>query len=236
MVQFAFIIPSTTNKRDEWKQAEDSYLWSILCSSLEKYTPDIGNRRIKLFIGYDEDDRIYSIEEERLKFSAVFMNFDMEWFPQSVCLKGKLSTIWNNLGREALDQGYDYIKLMGDDIRLPSDTGWLGLFANKLKKNNNIGFSAGWSNNDNIPTQFLVHKTHYEIFNFFYPEEIETWGVDDALYQLYPAKYRNWLKSYPLLNVGGPPRYNITFSEKFVKAIVKRHKPKLSRYLDQLNE
>ena len=236
MPEFAFIIPSTTNKRDEWKQAEDTYLWTILCSSLEKYTPDIGPRRIKLFIGYDEDDRIYSLVNERMKFKAVFMKFDIEWFPQPVCLKGKLSTIWNNLGREAIVQGYDYIKILGDDIRMPSDTGWLGHFHNKLKKNNNIGWSAGFSNNDNIPTQFLVHKTHFEIFNFFYPEEIPTWGVDDFLYQVYPAKYRNWMKSYPLFNVGGAPRYEITFSEKFVKAIVKRYRPKLNRHLQQLNE
>ena len=236
MVQFAFIIPSTTNKRDEWKSAEDSYLWSILCSSLEKYTPDIGNRRIKLFIGYDFDDRIYSIEEERMKFSAVFMNFDMEWFPQPVETKGKVTTIWNNVGREALAQGYDYIKILGDDIRMPSDTGWLGHFANKLKKNNNIGFSAGFSNNDQIPTQFLVHKTHFEIFNFFYPEEIPNWTCDDWLYQIYPAKYRNWMKSYPLFNVGGAPRYNIEFSEKFLKAIVKRYRPTLNRFLQEIDK
>jgi len=233
MVKFAFIVPSTSNKRPEWKSAENSYLWTILCSSLEKNTPEIGDRRIKIFVGYDVDDRIYSVQTERLKFSAKFMNFDIEWFDQPIETKGKLSTIWNNLGREALDQGYDYIKILGDDIRMPNDTGWLGMFANQLNRNDNIGFSAGWSNNTNIPTQFLVHKTHYEIFGFFYPEEIPTWGVDDALYQLYPAKYRNWNKSMPLLNVGGSPRYEITFSEKFVKAVVKRHKPKLNMFLQR---
>jgi len=34
-----------------------------------------------------------------------------------------------------------------------------------------------------------------------------------------------------LLNVGGDPRYEIKFSEQFVKSIVKRHKPKLNRFL-----
>ena len=236
MTNYAFIIPSTTNKRDEWAGAEDTYLWTILCSSLEKYTPDIGKGRIKLFIGYDEDDRIYSIDEERLKFSAFFMKFDIQWFPQSVETKGKVTTIWNNLGREAIAQGYDYIKILGDDIRLPSDRGWLGHFANKLRKKNNIGFSAGWSNNDQIPTQFLVHKTHYEIFGFFYPTEIPNWGCDNWLHDVYPAKYRNWMKSYPLFNVGGDPRYQIQFSEKFVKAVVKRHKPKLNRYLQEIDK
>ncbi len=111
-------------------------------------------------MGYDDDDRIYSIAEERLKFKARFMNFKIEWFPM-VHLKGKLSTIWTRLGEEAIKQDYDYMKILGDDIRMPNDSGWLGCMINKLKKNQNIGWSAGWSNNDNIATQFLVHKTHY---------------------------------------------------------------------------
>jgi len=233
MVKFAFIVPSTSNKRPEWKSAENSYLWTILCSSLEKNTPEIGDRRIKIFVGYDENDRIYSQAEERLKFSAVFTRFDMEWISQPIETKGKVTAIWNRLGEAALSQGYDYIKVLGDDIRMPTDTGWLGMFANQLKKNNNIGFSSGFSNNTQIPTQFLVHKTHYEIFGFFYPEEIPNWGCDNWLHDVYPAKYRNWTKSIPLLNVGGSPRYQITFSEKFVKAVVKRHKPKLNMFLQR---
>ena len=232
-MKVAFLIPSTTHKRDDWTKAEDTLLWKILCSSLEKYTPQ---HQIKLFIGYDCDDRIYSVPAEILKFSAVFMNFEIEWFPQGIEMKGQLSTIWNNLGEKANKEGYEYMKVLGDDIKMPNDTDWLSCFINKLRKNQNLGWSAGWSNNENIPTQFLIHKKHYEIFGFIYPPEIATWGVDDFMYQVYPAKYRNWLKSYPLYNCGGSPRYEITFSEKFVKMIVKRHKPKLSRYLNQLNE
>jgi len=232
MVKVAFVIPSTTNNRDEWSSAEDTYLWQILCNSLEKYTPQ---HDIKLFIGYDSDDRIYSLADERLKFKAVFTKFKIEWFPM-INLKGKLSTIWTKLGEEALKQDYDYIKILGDDIKMPNDIGWLGCMINKLKKNNNIGWSAGYSNNDRIPTQFLVHKTHYEIFGFFYPREIPTWGVDDWLNAVYPEKYRNWLKSYPLYNLGGDPRYVVHFSEKFVDAVVRRYKPKLNRFLQEMNK
>ena len=232
MTKVAFLIPSTTNNRDEWQKAEDTYLWNILCETLEKYTPQ---HEIKLFVGYDDDDRIYSIAEERLKFKARFMNFKIEWFPM-VHLKGKLSTIWTRLGEEAIKQDYDYMKILGDDIRMPNDSGWLGCMINKLKKNQNIGWSAGWSNNDNIATQFLVHKTHYEIFGFIYPREIPTWGVDDYLHNVYPEKYRNWLRSYPLLNLGGEPRYQIHFSEKFVEAIIRRYKPKLNRFLQDMDK
>ena len=228
-MKVAFLIPSTTNNRDEWKEAQDTYLWKILCESLEKYTPD---HEIKLFIGYDDDDRIYSVAEERLKFRAKFMNYKIEWFPQ-FHKKGKVTMIWNSLAYEALKQDYDYMKVLGDDIRMPNDKGWLGCMINKLKKNQNIGFSAGWSNNDQIPTQFLIHKNHINIFDFVYPNEIPNWGCDNWMYDVYPEKYRNWLKSYPLLNVGGQPRYEIQFSETYVAAIVRRYKPKFIKFLSE---
>ena len=228
-MKVAFLIPSTTNNRDEWKTAQDTYLWNILCESLERHTPD---HEIKLFIGYDEDDRIYSLAEERLKFRAKFMNFKIEWFPM-FHKKGKVTMIWNSLAYEALKQEYDYLKVLGDDIRMPNDNGWLGCFINKLKKNENIGFSAGWSNNDQIPTQFLIHKNHINIFDFVYPNEIPNWGCDNWMYDIYPEKYRNWIKSFPLLNVGGQPRYEIQFSETYVAAIVRRYKPKFIKFLSE---
>ncbi len=162
-MKVAFLVPSTSNKRD-WENAEQTHLWEILCSSLEHYTP---SHEIKLFIGYDIEDAVYSNEQERLKFHSVFLNFQMEFFPMTEDTKGKPTWIWNRLGEEAIEQGYEYFKLLGDDIKMPNDTGWLGCFINKLKKNQNIGWSAGWSNNNQIPTQFLVHITHYNIFGFF---------------------------------------------------------------------
>ena len=226
-MKIAFLVPSTSNKRD-WKKAEETHLWSILCNSLELYTPE---HQIKLFVGFNTNDAVYSQPEERFKFNAVFINFVIEFVPMDDDTKGKPTGIWNQLGEKAIEQGYQYFKLLGDDIKMPNDNGWLGAFINKLKKNNNIGWSAGYSNNDNIPTQFLVHKNHYDIFGFFYPPEIPNWTCDDFMFQIYPEKYRTWLKSYPLLNLGGEPRYEITFSEKFLKGIIRRYKPKLNSYL-----
>jgi hypothetical protein len=230
-MKISFLVPSTTNKRD-WKCAEQTYLWQILCQSLEDNTPD---HQIKIFVGYDSDDPIYSIAQERLKFSAVFTKFKIEWFPM-YNLKGELSQIWNKLGEEAIKQDYKYFKIMGDDIQMPNDKVWLGAMINKLKKNNNIGWSAGFSNNNRIATQFLVHKTHYDIFGFFYPVEIKTWGVDDFLHNVYPEKFRNWMKQYHLYNVGGEPRYEVSFNPRFVQAIIRRYRPKLNRHLQKINE
>ena len=231
-MKVAFLIPSTSNKR-EWKTAEETYLWSILCKSLEQYTPQ---HQIKLFVGIDADDKVFSKFDERQKFKAYFTKFSIQFITMTDDTKGKPTWIWNRVGEEAIKQGYEYFKILGDDIKMPSDIGWLGCFINKLKKNKNIGWVAGWSNNDQIPTQFLVHKSHYDIFGFFYPPEIPNWGCDNFMAEIYQNKYRVWLKSYPMLNLGGEPRYEISFSEKFVKAIVKRHKPKLNRHLQEINK
>jgi hypothetical protein len=230
IMKISFLIPSTSNKRD-WKTAEDTHLWNILCNSLERYCPD---HQIKLFVGIDEEDEVFSKTEEQMKFHAYFMNFEIEFITMTQDTKGKPTWIWNRLGEVAIEQEYEYFKLLGDDIKMPNDKGWLGCFLNKLKKNKNIGWSAGWSNNNDIPTQFLVHKTHYDIFGFFYPPEIPNWTCDDFLFQIYPDKYRNWLKSYPLQNLGGEPRYDVVYNLQFLQAIVKRYKPKLNSYLNKI--
>jgi hypothetical protein len=227
MRKVAFCVPTTTNKR-EWKNAEKTDLWRVLLTELEKHTPT--DCDITLFIGYDHDDKVWSDPEQRMKCNATFTKFKIEWTAFRVP-KGHVNLIWNELATFAVSEGFEYLKILGDDIRLPRDTGWLSCFINKLKKNQNIGYVAGWSNNNDIPTQFLIHKTHIDIFGWVYPPEIPNWGVDNFMHQVYPNKWGIWLKSYPLLNVGGEPRYEIQWNENFVKSIVKRHKPKLFRFL-----
>lgn len=234
MKKVAFIVPSTTNKRDEWKNIKDTFLWNILMKSLEDNPPV--DCDITLFIGYDEIDRVLSLKEQRLTCNAIYQNFKIEWISFNDDYKGKPTWIWNELGRIAIDKGFDYIKVLGDDIVIPNDRAWLNSFINKLKKNDDIGFSSGWSNNNAIPTQFLIHRTHIDIFGFVYPQEIKNWGCDDWLYEVYPDKYRNWNKNIHLLNVGGEPRYEVEFNKRFINAIVKRYKPKFNRFLSNKNK
>ena len=233
MKKVAFCVPSTTNKR-EWSFVQDTYLWEILFTELQEKTPT--DCEITVFVGYDADDKIYSQMEQRMSCNAVFDNFKIEWVEFKDNIKGDVSYIWNELAEVALLKGFEYMKIIGDDVTLPSDKSWLSAFINKLKKNDNIGFVAGYSNNDQIPTQFLVHKTHLDIFECIYPKEIPNWGCDNWMYGIYPDKYSNWLKNYHLLNVGGSPRYDIVWNERYVTAIIKRYKPKFNRFISLKNK
>lgn len=232
-MKVAFCVPTTTNKRP-WTSAEETYLYTILMRDLENNTPT--NCDITLFIGYDSDDKVWKHKEERMKCNATFTKFKIEWSVFGDEVKGKPTWIWNSLASLAIDEGFEYLQILGDDIRLPRDTGWVSCFINKLKKNQNIGWVAGWSNNSQIPTQFLIHKTHVDIFGWVYPPQIVAWFCDNFLAELYPQKFSVWLKSFPLLNVGGEPRYDPQDDTNLYKMLLRRHKPQLNRFLQQMNK
>lgn len=54
--------------------------------------------------------------------------------------------------------------------------------------------------------------------------------------EIYPKKLKYWRKDYPLLNVGGEPRYLPLNDRKLCDMLVRRYKPNLSGYLNSLNK
>ena len=229
-MKIAFLVPTTTNKRD-WNTITETYLWNVLMTELENKTPL--DCEIKLFLGYDLGDKVFSQIEQRMKANAIFKNFEIEWVGFTDDYKGKPVWIWNSLYEIALKEDYEYFKVLGDDITIPKDKTWLKAMVNKLKKNNNIGWSAGYSNNTAIATQFLIHKTHCEIFGWIYPPQIHNYFCDDFLNMIYPEKFKNWMKQYNLFNVGGDPRYTPKDDKRLCQMLCRRHKPKFNRYLSQ---
>lgn len=213
-----FTIPSTSNGKD-WKTLEESYLYTIFLPSLQVLKEDI-----KLYIGYDTEDKLYS----KVSLPDKYNNIKIEWIPFGTEYKGKPCHIWNKLSGIAFED-CEYVFCCGDDIQLDSNENWLKVFIDHLKKNNNIGYSAGWSNNDLIPTQFLFHKKHFDIFGFIYPPAIHNWYCDDFIYGLY-GRFGNWLKEYKHLNLGGQPRYNPNNDKKLCEMLIRRHKKQLNKY------
>jgi len=228
--KICFLVPSTT-RGTGWKDIKETHLYRTLLWSLDEHCP---NFDISVFIGYDRDDPIYSVFENRQVINAVFMKFQIVWLEQNPD-PGNVVKVWNSLGKEALKHDFEYLMVLGDDIQLPKDSSWLRVFQKDLRKNQNIGWSAGWSNNDAIATQFLIHKTHIDIFGFIFPPSLRNWYCDDFLNNVYPDKYNSWRKSYHLLNVGGTPRYTPLNDKKLSEMLVKRHRPQIGRFLNQID-
>lgn len=220
-----FLVP-TTSRNTKWVAAEDTLLYKIFFNSLGKYRPDCINH---IIIGYDEDDKIFSKEEERLKF--IKFGFEMIWIPNEPD-PGNCVKVWNNLAKHS---SADYMFVCGDDIHFPNDKNWLRLFMKNLKKNNNYGWAAGWSNNDRIATQFLIHKKHLDYFGWIYPPSLTNYFCDDFMHFVYPEKYRMWRKDYPLLNLGGTPRYIPLDDSRLCSLLLKREQKLLANFLREKN-
>lgn len=227
----AFLVPTTSRGR-QWNTIEDSYLSSILFRSMDQIDMGVS---ISVFVGYDSDDEIFSKTEEQLKLNAIYMKFNIIWCPMKPA-NGNVVGIWNELGRIAKEEGFMWHMVLGDDIRLPRDGGWLRLFQKSIAKNNYIGWAAGWSNNDQIATQFLIHDTHRQIYDFIYPPQLKNWYCDNWMFDIYPKKYRCWRRDYPLLNVGGEPRYIPMDDAKLCQMLLKRHKKDLPEFLNMIDK
>ena len=221
--RIAFLVPSTSNKRD-WNNFRETYLNQILLPSITGLSRDFN---ITVYIGYDEDDRLYS----NITLPDSFDNLSLKWIPFEDTFKGKPTHIWNSLANTCIKDGFDYYQVCGDDIRFDPNPTWLRLFLKVLKENNNVGYSAGYSNNHQIPTQFLLHKKHYKMFGWVFPPQITDWQCDDFIYHLYGKRFGNWLKEFNHYNVGGEQRYTPTNPVKLREMLVKRNKKILSKNL-----
>ena len=231
MKKLAIIVP-TCSYNDPDAHVYEQLLSKVFMESLLTSCPEYD---IKIYLGYNNDDKVYTEFDNRLLIEAKAVqhkNLSFEWYMFDDNYKGKPTHIWNDLSRYAFVDGYEYHYACGDDIMFPKDKGWIGKMIKDLKKNNNLGICAGDSGNPHLPmTQFLYHKKHYDLFSWIYPPVIENWGCDNWIQEVYPKKYVLYYPQYRFYNLGGKPRYEVKFNENFIKALIKRYRPIINRHL-----
>jgi hypothetical protein len=221
----ALIIPSTSKNRD-WKIPEDSLLYQMITSFKQTTNEKI---ECKFFIGVDFDDLFFSGEENINFFKNQNVSID---FFQLTCEKGHVTKMWNILANKAYNEGYDYLYACGDDC-IFNKLGWLSICINNLTLNNNIGLTGPLTTNGNtnILTQCFVHKTHFEIFGFFYPEEIKNWYCDDWINNIYIDHLFKLPIEYSCSNSGGSERYDVVMCEELQKTLTITHKIQIEDYI-----
>lgn len=178
-----------------------------------------------VWIGIDRGDVFYSdanCASLCASFSDVVLRFvtcDVE--------PGHVTAIWNRLAEEAMATGCDYMYACGDDITW-ENKGWVEASIHVLQSIQHIGMTGPRDrNNHSILTQCFVHKTHFDIFGFFYPPEIKNWFCDDWLNNVYT---RTPLDMY-CSNTGGAPRYSVVHCPDLMRDLVERDKGRIEAYL-----
>lgn len=215
-MNIALLIPCTSKGRDEWITMKDTYLYNytlktFLLTQNKEYN-------YTFYIGYDEEDRIYSKSSEQhvIKlFETVFKNVTFKFILLSGVEKGHVTKMWNILFKQAYDDGCEYFFQCGDDIYFKSNN-WVKDCITELQLHDNIGLTGPLNNNNRILTQAMISRTHMEIFGYFFPEEIINWCCDDWYNFVYRPNYFYPLHQHFCSNEGGLPRYEINNDVHFV--------------------
>jgi len=217
-MKIGFLIPSTSNGRD-WKSYKETYLHNFtLKTFLLSLTDDEKKYNYIFYIGIDRNDKVLDTEEAKNGFNnlkKVFTNIDFQYLYMDNITKGHLTVMWNRIYKKALDDGCDYFYQCGDDIEFKTK-GWVTDCITTLKKNNNIGLVGPINNNPNIITQSFVSRIHYQLFGYFFPEEIINWCCDDWINEVYKRINAFFpLRKHYCGNIGGAERYVINNDPNF---------------------
>ena len=218
----AYLIP-TTSQCKPLKAVHECTLYQKTLSNLINHydrSPKFFN---SIFIGYDHDDKFFdnSFHQEQIRIymeRLERMKVYFIKFPEDL-KRGHLTRMWNVLAKAAYEcetpHKVGYMFQVGDDMGFKTH-GWENECIHALEKNDGIGLTGPVNNNAAILTQCFVSRKHYEIFDFFFPEELINWGCDDWINLVYKPNHFFPLKNHVIINEGGNPKYVVDNDKKFL--------------------
>lgn len=208
-MKIAILIP-VCSRHQNYKRLEDAPLLKIFIPHFLRTKE--ASYTYKLFVGYDDDDAFYLEHDHSLSSLE-----DVDVSVLSNC-QHHPTRAWNILFKKAIDQGFDYFFQVGDDVSMQTP-GWTTSFVHRLQSQGNIGtvgpcepsnyFGRLEARKPIVNENNFVHKTHYDIFGYFFPEQIKNWYCDDWITFVY-GELATMVTSILCSNTVKGLRYNIT--------------------------
>lgn len=179
--KIAILIP-VCSRNQGWQTIEDTYIHKAALPSL--HATMSSDYDYTIYIGVDDDDEFFLDHAHELPGTIVIL---------SGC-RNAPAHAWNYLFERAIDDGHDYFFQMADDVVLETP-GWTEACIDTLQTNRNCGVVGpihlenynGRIANGQKPVieNAFVHKTHYDIFGYFYPWEIKNYYCDNWITEVY---------------------------------------------------
>ena len=239
--KIGILIPCTSNDRN-WNTFKETYLFNMTFKSfLLSYDKE---HTYTFYIGIDRRDVVFDnkeIQKEIIRFLSVMKNVNVSFIYLDDAAKGHLTKMWNILFDVAYKENNDYFFQCGDDIVFTTK-GWVNDCIKTLQQHNDMGLVGPINNNMRLLTQCFVSKKHYEIFGYFFPNEIVNWCCDDWINDVYKPDLFFPLQDHFCSNQGGNPRYIINNDHEFsglpslnklkkeVAAYIERDKKKIKKF------
>ena len=146
---------------------------------------------------------------------------------------GRPSWAQNDAMMRAYKDGRDFFYRINDDIIMTSSN-WTNVFINELRKMVPPLVGVVGPNHHggrtNILTHDFVHRTHIDIFGFYYPRAFRTWHADEWITKVYIPGRSKKVKMVTLTHKIVKSRYRgSNVSRKYFSRIFRKTLPSIER-------
>ena len=230
VIDIGILIPSTTNKIKNTSLHGLTLMTECLPSIIATVEPKFN---YKVYIGTESYDFLATQFDELKSMSAG----KIEIIPMIV-KGGNFNIVINQLAHKAYRDGVDYMCRVNDDTKFITKN-WTSIGIRTLSNFEpaNVGVVGPLcrQGNTHIMTHDMVHRTHMEIFNYYYPPVFENWWIDDWITLVYKPNRSIQLKTWEVVHsFKQGTRYNVDFSlEKFTALLVTIGKVAIGSYSKQ---
>ncbi|KAL4226496.1 hypothetical protein ACF0H5_014481 [Mactra antiquata] len=185
-----------------------------------------------IYVGIDINDKLNAYVEfiEDFEDNIVVVRVNGSTFTKAV----------NTIAEKAVQDGADYLMRVNDDTQFDSSN-WTSLCIESLQKNEppNIGVVGPLCKNgiQNILTLDFVHVTHFHIFGFYYPPQLDNWWADDWITHVYePSRSKKLLAWKTIHKMTYGKRYDVDSSQQtFLKQLIDQGNKTLLLYLSKVS-
>ncbi|XP_013381273.1 uncharacterized protein LOC106152298 [Lingula anatina] len=242
-INIAIGLGITTNKIPMDKINSALPLFTTLLPSFCE-TASLGYR-YHFYLAHDHTDAFFSKEGSHKNFTVSFYTLVKTHCHPSLPVllhfvncghSGKPAWAQNDAMMAAYNDSMDYYYRVNDDTKMKSKN-WTEVFIRALSQFNppNVGVVGPNHQGGNmaILTYDFVHKTHVDIFGFYYPRNFTTWYADDWITKVYqPDKSRKMNEIIVLHTMSVGTRYNIaSIGGQILEKQLERDKKTLQAWL-----
>ena len=193
----AILIPSTT--RDIKHPSLNTLSLTTICIPSLKGSAE-SKFQYRVYIGTEDDDYLVTQFDELRAMSTA----NMQMIPIAT-EGGNFNKIVNALAMRAFHDGAEYFTRINDDTRFITKN-WTSVAVDKLRqfKPKNIGVVGPTCSEGKtaVMTHDMVHESHIQMFNFYYPPILDNWYIDDWITAVYmpnrSSKLSNWVVRHTL--------------------------------------
>tara|TARA_B110000285_G_scaffold235601_1_gene318529 strand:- start:27833 stop:35488 length:7656 start_codon:yes stop_codon:yes gene_type:complete len=177
-------ICAATHSKSNWRSLGDTTLRNLLIPSIQRTisSSDRSKYDFRLYLAADHDDHFWLNNQNNIK-TPDWLSVHIGFYDVP---EHKIP--FNPMMRSAYNDGAEYLVRINDDSEFVTSD-WVSKTTAKLATYDppNVGMVGPNCREGNtaIMTHDMVHRTHLDIFEHYYPDVFSAWWIDDWISKVY---------------------------------------------------